>query len=253
MLKDFPLLLFKRRWILTTLLVIAASIVMIRLGLWQLDRLAAKRTFVAQSLAQIEGEALLISGDETSLDGRAMRHRRAFAEGEYDFANEIVVKNKSYQGQMGYHIVTPMRIDGSERAVLVDRGWIASADFDANAVGMPPEKPENTAAGRIAPPDFRPADAEIPEEAQLEWYRLDIEGVQAQLPYELLPFFIALTPTESSPTSPVPNPPEIVLDEGPHLAYAIQWFVFAAVVPLVYALQVRKIDAAKSEKRSENP
>jgi len=248
---DFPLLLFKRRWILTTLLVLAASVIMIRLGFWQIGRLEGKRAFVAQTLAQIEGEPLLISGDETDLDGRAMRHRLAVVQGEYDFDNEVIIKNKSYLGQTGYHILTPMRIAGSERGVLVDRGWISSIDYDPDMVGLTPESPENKAEGRIAPPDFRPADAKIPDEPRREWYRVDIEGIQNQLPYQLLPFFIALTPSETDQGSPFPNPPEIVLDEGPHLAYAIQWFVFAAVVPLVYAVQVRKIDGAKTEPRNE--
>ncbi len=249
---NFPLLLFKRRWILTTLFVLVASVVMIRLGFWQIDRLAGKRAFVAQSLAQIEAEPLLITGNETDLDARALRHRQATVQGQYDYENEVAVKNKSYQGRPGYHILTPMRIANSDRAVLVDRGWIANADFDPNTVGVAPENPENKVEGRIAPPDFRPEDAEIPDEPRLEWYRVDIEGIQAQTPYELLPFFIALTPSETGQESPIPNPPEIVLDEGPHLAYAIQWFVFAAVVPLVYAFQVRKMDAAKPEPRSES-
>jgi surfeit locus 1 family protein len=249
---NLPLLLFKRRWILTTLFVLVASVIMIRLGFWQIGRLEGKRAFVAQSLAQIEAEPLIITGDETDLDGRAIRHRPATAQGQYDFANEVALKNKSYMGRLGYHILTPMRIDGSERAVLVDRGWISSVDFDASEVGLAPEILENTAEGRIAPPDFRPKDAKVPAEPRLEWYRVDIEGIQSQMPYELLPFFIALTPSESDQRSPIPNPPEIVLDEGPHLAYAIQWFVFAAVVPLVYAFQVRKMDAAKSEPRSED-
>lgn len=250
--EHFPFLLFKRRWILTTLFVLVASVVMIRLGFWQIGRLEGKRAFVAQSLAQIEAEPLAITGEETDLDGRAARHRPAVVTGQYDFENEVALKNKSYQGQIGYHILTPMLIENSTRAVLVDRGWISGADFDPEMVGLAPDNPEDTAEGRIAPPDFRPKDAKIPDEPRLEWYRVDIEGVQNQVPYELLPFFIALTPSETDQGSPIPNPPEIVLDEGPHLAYAIQWFVFAAVVPIVYAFQVRKMDAAKTESRSES-
>jgi len=242
---NFPLLLIKRRWVLTTLLVLIASVVMIRLGFWQLGRLEGKRAFVAQSLSQIEAEPLLITGSETDLDAKASRHRPAVVQGQYDFDNEVILKNKAYQGRTGYHVLTPLRIDNSARAILVDRGWISSDDYDPDTPGSVPKNPLNTAEGRIAPADFRPESAEIPDEPRLEWYRVDIEGIQNQMPYELLPFFIALTPSEAHQDPPTPNPPEIVLDEGPHLAYAIQWFVFAAVVPIVYAFQVRKLDAAK--------
>lgn len=239
--------LFKRRWILTTILVLVAAAVMVRLGIWQLDRLAGKRAYIAASLAEINAEPLSITGDEIDLDAAAMRFRRATASGEYDFAREIVLKSQLFEGQPGYHLLTPLRIEGSERAVLVDRGWVAAESYAPDRLSEFREAVAQAVLGRIEPAPARPAGAESPVEPVLEWYRVDIPALQQQMPYELLPFYIALTADAAHTGFPRRNPPQIILDEGPHLGYAIQWFLFALVVPIVYAVQVYRMDRRESE------
>lgn len=241
--------LFKRRWILTTLLVLFAAAVMVRLGIWQLDRLAGKRAAIAQAQAALASPPIPITGaaddPSLSLDAQAYRDRAASAKGVYDFDHEILLKNKFYGNQPGYHLLTPLKIEGSERAVLVDRGWISLDDADKLAQFREPGV--QTISGRIEPEDARPAGAELPAAAEREWYRIDIAGVQEQTPYPLLPFYIALTPSDDFPGPPFRNPPEIIMDEGPHLGYAIQWFLFAIVVPIVYVFQVRKMDRSEAQ------
>ena len=51
-----------RRWIIATILVIAAMGVMIRLGIWQLDRLDGRRAFNARVLAQTSQPILFLDG-----------------------------------------------------------------------------------------------------------------------------------------------------------------------------------------------
>ncbi|NOX60743.1 MAG: SURF1 family protein [Chloroflexi bacterium] len=233
--------LFKRRWLPTTLLVIIASLVMIRLGFWQLDRLEQKRAYIVQVQAELDAPPIPLTGDETDLDARARRHRRAVVEGRYDFERQVIIKSKLYQRRPGYHLLTPFRIEGSERALLVDRGWIPAAE-DLTDLSRFDEPGVTRIEGRIQPEDRRPEAAQWPTEPQKEWYRIDIAGIQNQTPYPLLPFYLALTPTENDPELPHRNPPEIILDEGPHLGYAIQWFLFALIVPVVYAFQVRRMD-----------
>ncbi len=249
--------LFKRRWILTTLLVLFAAAVMIRLGIWQLDRLAGKRAAIAQAQAALASPPIPITGAEndpsSSLDAQAYRDRSASAKGAYDFDHEILLKNKFYGNQPGYHLLTPLRIEGSEGAVLVDRGWISLDDAAPEKLTRFHEPGAQTISGRIEPEDRRPDDAELPTAAEREWYRIDIAGVQKQTPYPLLPFYIALTPSEDFPGPPLRNPPEIIMDEGPHLGYAIQWFLFAIVVPIVYVFQVRKMERAEAQPDQASP
>ncbi len=239
--------LFKRRWILTSLLVLAASVVMVRLGFWQLDRLAGKRAYIASAQAALVAEPLQISGNETDLKAADYLNRPATVSGEYDFEHEVLLKNKFFGNQPGFHLLTPFRIAGSQRALLVDRGWIPLDEATSGDLNAFQEPAVQTISGRIEPEDLRPRQAESTVVTDNQWYRLDLAGIQAQMPYELLPFYVALTPSDDHTALPNRNPPEIILDEGPHLGYAIQWFLFALVVPVVYAVQVRRMDRAQDQ------
>ncbi|MCP4167645.1 MAG: SURF1 family protein [Chloroflexi bacterium] len=244
--------MFKRRWILTTLLVFFAAAVMIRLGFWQLDRLAQKRAYMAASLAEIEANPLTIRGDEIGLDAQTLRYRRAVVSGAYDFEREVLLKSQLYLDQPGFHVLTPFLIEGSDRAVLIDRGWIDPTTYEEQTgLAGVREAVEQTLEGRIEPEDNRPKNAEIPDQARQEWYRVDIAGFQNQLPYELLPFYIALTPSPAHTGVPTRNPPPIILDEEPHPGSSIQWFLFAIIVPIVYTIQVVRIDRKRVDEETD--
>jgi surfeit locus 1 family protein len=60
------------------------------------------------------------------------------------------------------------------------------------------------------------------------WRRLDLSAIRTRLPYAVLPVYIKQGPDSSLP--PFPRRSDApALDEGPHLSYAIQWFLFAAL------------------------
>src|SRR5512138_1615568 len=114
---------FSRRWWLATLLVIAGTLVLIRLGIWQLDRLAQRRAFNAQVITARSQTALDLNQDQPN-DLITMEWRPVQFVGKYDFENQVAVRNQYYMGQPGYHLLTPLL--SSWTAVLVDRGWIPS-------------------------------------------------------------------------------------------------------------------------------
>src|SRR5574341_165783 len=127
----FLLKLFSRRWWFTTLLVIAAVGLMIRLGIWQLDRLEQRQAFNAQVESARAG-AMLHLNQQQPADLEKMEWRAVQMTGEYDFAHQVAVRNQYYAGQYGYHLLTPLlshpsiakRSGQVGLAVLVDRGWI---------------------------------------------------------------------------------------------------------------------------------
>ena len=129
--------LFSRRYILTTLLALAAMAVMARLGVWQLDRREQRLARNADLVAKLEQPPLSLNeaagAAEWPLptDRDAVRNLPAMATGTFDFTNEILLVQQSYQGMPGGHVVAPLVLDGTGMAVLVDRGWIPAADAEA--------------------------------------------------------------------------------------------------------------------------
>ena len=117
------MILFSRRWFLTTVLVVVAAAVCARLGVWQLDRLKQRRAFNAHIYAVQAMKPLQLPADSSAEDLDGMEYRGAAATGTYDFARQVVIRNQYYSSEVGYHLVTPLVMKNGE-ALLVDRGWI---------------------------------------------------------------------------------------------------------------------------------
>ena len=113
---------FRGRWLLATLGVALLCALFLTLGAWQIQRLGQKRAANALILARMQEPPLTLSGQ--TLDPEQANLRRAVVRGTYDYSQEIVLRNRTHNEIPGVHVLVPLRIAGSEAAVLVDRGWI---------------------------------------------------------------------------------------------------------------------------------
>ena len=235
-LSERPRTIFNRRWWWTTLIVIVGIVVLARLGVWQLDRLQQRKTRNAEYLQQIANETLELNGQHFPDDPVVLRDRSAQATGEYDFAEQIILTQQNWQGRPGAHLITPLLISDSEFAVLVNRGWIPSADAEAGALSQYEQHGIQKISGAIQLSQTLSGDREtVVEGPQKNWYRIDVAAIQQQIPYELLPIFLLESPSENETAQlPYRLEPDIDLSDGPHLGYAIQWFLFAAVLAFGY-------------------
>jgi surfeit locus 1 family protein len=240
--------MFSRSWILATLFVLAGTAVCIRLGIWQLDRLEQRRAFNAQVMSMRAMEMLDLN-QSVPADISTMEWRAVTVIGEYDFENQVALRNQYNGDQYGYHLITPLIFDtpstGSGRTVvLVDRGWIPS---DGNSTPSDWRKYDEagrvTVTGQVRLGQEKPAfggvaDAEV---GHLDvWNNLDVNRIVAQSPYPMLPVFIQPNEVANDSTPPIPSQPEVELTEGPHFGYALQWFSFATILFFGYPFYLRK-------------
>ena len=238
--------MFSRKWIITTLLVLAGGAFCVRLGIWQLDRLEQRRAFNAHVENMWATEPLMLDG-RSSEDLTTMEYRAVTVSGRFDFENQVALRNRYFQNVYGYHLLTPLLLDDGS-AVLVDRGWIPADGNDSPAAWRVYDQPGSvTIQGQIrlgqAKPDLGgiPDPTLTPGQTRLDfWNIVNLERIQAQVPYPLLDVFIQpdVDPDDLEP--PVPYQPEIELTEGPHLGYAGQWFTFATILVLGYPFYLRK-------------
>lgn len=247
--------LISHRWWKTSLLVIAAVIVMIRLGLWQLDRLDQRRAFNARVEEQLAQSALEISEENLRADLYNMEYREAIVLGEYDHDRQVVLRNQDWQGRLGVHLLTPLIIQGSDQAIMVNRGWIPYEDFEAGKLSQFDENGLVEVNGVIrrsqtkprigGRADQIPAEGEPPLQA---WNWINVGGIAGQLPYELLPVYLQGSPEPSRDQMPYRTQLELDLNEGSHLGYAFQWFTFALILAIGYPIYV-----SREEKRLSTP
>jgi surfeit locus 1 family protein len=142
--------------------------------------------------------------------------RRVTATGTWDDRHQLFWRGQSFEGTPGVDFVTPLKLaDGS--AVLVDRGWAYAPDgYHVDSAFHPTDPPTVRGLALRAPRG-----------------RGDVDPTRLadSLGRPLLPFVIQALP-ESGQRAPqgLVRWPMAVLDDGPHLSYAIQWFSFSIII-----------------------
>lgn len=238
--------MFTRRWILATLLVVAGSAVCLRLGIWQLDRLAQRRAFNAHYLEASVSSTIMLDA-APKIDLTTMEYRTITVTGTYDPAHQVVLRNQFHDSQPGYSLLTPLVLsDGT--GILIDRGWIpAEGNTNPSDWHQYDQPDEVTVSGIIRLGQTQPELGGVPDpelaagQTRLDfWNLVNVERISRQIPYKLLPVFVQPEPDPSLTKPPYPSQPEIDLTEGPHMGYALQWFSFAALLFFGYPFFLRK-------------
>jgi cytochrome oxidase assembly protein ShyY1 len=219
---------FARRpaWIAGHLLAGTTVVLMVGLGLWQLDRLDARQArnelVVARAAAEPVdvGEAIDPGSAPDAVD--ELRFAAVTATGSYE--GESVVVRVTQDGLSGGRVFSPLVLDDGE-VVMVLRGFVAQQP-DGQVVAPDPPEGEVVVDGLAFPiRRLEPLTRQALDEASST-------GDGARLPV------VVQATTPDGPDLRVVPPPE--LGDGPHLSYAVQWFLFAGVVAVGYPLLLRR-------------
>ncbi len=216
---------------LALLAALAMAVLCVRLGFWQLSRLEQKR---AMNRARRQALEAPVMAWRPGMNTASFR-RRIQVTGSYDPIRQILLRGRSNGGMPGVEVLTPLRIEGSGAAVLVDRGWLPAAD---GATARPEDYPEpgvRRVVGFVEP--GAPAGAQprlrmarTAEGAMLLGAsRVVLDSLGRFFPYPLLGFTVRALPDSAASAMPVRAAPR-PLDEGLHLSYAVQWFSFAFII-----------------------
>ncbi|HVL98606.1 MAG TPA: SURF1 family protein [Egibacteraceae bacterium] len=233
--------LLSPKWLFGHGLVAVAVLGFVSLGFWQLDRheqRSARNALVAERM-QAPPADLAAVADKA---GEDLAYRRVRLSGRYLPAGEVLLTPRSWNGQPGHHVLTPLATDDGW-AVLVARGWVPFALDSPPVAEAAPPRGQVRVSGLVFPDEpatrFAPA---IPSEGELiRVSRVDVERLQRQIDVPLRPYYVQLAEQTPATVGELPrsaDPPE--LTAGNHLSYAVQWFLFAAVVALGYPALIRR-------------
>jgi surfeit locus 1 family protein len=198
--------------------------VCVRLGFWQVERLSERRGANQAALAARARPPVRLGGD---LPAGPPDERRAEARGVYDRTHEIVIRGQAQQGGPGVLVVTPLRLEGSDSAVLVLRGFVPAADaVRADLASL--DEPGTVEVRGLATPIPSGQGQPVEHAGRTTWARLDLAALRVRVPYPLLPVVLRQAPDSALPPLPRRLAPA-ELGDGPHLNYAIQWFLFGGM------------------------
>lgn len=205
---------------------IAFAAICVRLGFWQLSRLAERKQFNAELIARAETKPIDI--EALPGDTGVAHFTRVKIAGAYDYDHEITLTNRVRNGSPGVYIITPLKT-GGDTALLVNRGWVYAPD--GMTVDLERWREPATMTGDGFVETFRRGQGQAKSSSHAKAYRwLDREAVAQEFPYPIRPYFVVLIDDGGKTRENVPPrvsvPP---LDEGSHQNYAVQWFSFAAI------------------------
>ena len=225
-----------RFWVVTVASLLTVALTFY-LGQWQLGRASQKEVLQA-SLDQKSQVAPL---GNAQLAGLAVLHppalaalsdRRVDITGLWLAAQTLYLDNRPMNGRPGFWVMTPLQLSGTDKVVLVQRGWIARDFVDRSRLApVETSAQEVRLQGRMAPAPaklyaFKGADTGLIRQ------NLDIGVLAAETGLPLLPVLVLQTGPASEGLQREWAAPNTGIDK--HHGYAFQWFGLSALVLGLY-------------------
>ena len=203
------------------------------LGMWQITRGWEKRDRLNAYTGE-EGHAQYYEGMEL----RPFQQLRL--RGEFDSARQVLIDNMIVDSRNGHFVITPLRIDGSDRTLLVNRGWVAPGDdLPAQITVAESMRTVYGRVGQLPRAGMRMGD---PFESGGDWPRHAVlplaEEVGELLGEELAPFVLLLDAEQPDGFVRKWQPGE--MSASRHFGYAFQWFAMATMLSGLLAWNYRK-------------
>ncbi len=219
-----------------TLAVLVFAALCVRLGVWQWQRGARAQeewTRFARGADQVHE---LGQREVTSVP----LFQRVAVSGELDGARQFLLDNRSFRGRPGYEVLTPLKRVGGAAPLLVDRGWVPFTGTRAQLPDVALAAPACvTLTGRLAElPSPGLASGRAAPAAGGTWPTLTsfptLEQLAQAFGAPLAPRILLLDPQVSFGYAREWQPPGMAPLR--HFAYAIQWWCFAALALVIWAV-----------------
>jgi len=216
-------------------------VLFVKLGLWQAGKAELRSAEMARFSERSRLGPYALVG--AAVDTAQLQDAPVSVRGVFEPQAQFYVDNRQENGVPGVHVVTPLRIDGTDTRVLVNRGWVAWPGGSRKALPLV-ESPIGLVAleGIATVPVYKdfllmPAHAEALPRL---WPRLDVARFQGEQAYPVLPLVVLQTSQDAAPAlvRHWPAPEDRV---ARHQSYAYQWFGMALALLVFYgAASIRR-------------
>jgi len=227
--------------LLTTIAAVAGVVLTFFLGEWQIGRADYKQGL--QNRQDVLGREPAIRIGAASLAADDVLLRKVEVRGEFAPKYTVFVDNRLYQHQPGYHVATPLRIAGSDRYVVVNRGWVAAnRDRSMPVVDTPAGEQQVQGIAVAYSERFMELSTKVAEGNV--WQNLVFERYHQATGLELQPFVIQQQSAADDGLKREWSRPD--LGRNTHLAYAFQWYAMSLAILIYYLVtHVKRRPAAQ--------
>ena len=221
--------------LLPTLATLIMIPLMINLGMWQSNKADLKQA--KKDLFDQREKDAAISIGSTEIDLDTMRFRRVSVRGYFKPALQILLDNQVYKGQAGYHVITPLLISGSNKLILVNRGWVPVGEDRAVLPVIDTISSELEITGYLQDLTGKYFELSNTEQNngswQSVWQNLNVDRYKKLVKQELQPAIILLD-SDSKAGGYVREWPKPDYRIEVNRGYAIQWYLMSFALFIIY-------------------
>lgn len=220
-----------RFWIVTAATALTMAVTA-SMGFWQLDRAQQKLDLQARIQAQAQLDPWQTADLLGAADPLSAVHRPVRLQGEWQPEASVFLDNRQMHAKPGFFLVTPLRIKGSERAVLVQRGWVPRDFVDRSrlpTIASPAGMVE--IEGRLAPPPGQLYQLGEAGQGPIR-QNIDLPAFAKETGLALLP--VSVLQTTGPEDGLLRDWPVAALGVDKHHGYAFQWFGLCLLAGLLY-------------------
>jgi surfeit locus 1 family protein len=202
------------------------------LGNWQSGRAETKRALQARYDAAVHEAPIHVGG--SLLDRDSVLFRKLEVEGIFDDAHTILLDNRVMNGVAGYHVLTPLRINGSRLAILVNRGWVMAGRTRERVPAAPAPAGVVRLEGMAVDPHTRYVELAPTMPQGRVWQNLDFARYAATSGLGLQPVLLLQTSHTTDGLQRSWPRPDTGVDT--HVGYAFQWYSLAATLAVLWLI-----------------
>jgi cytochrome oxidase assembly protein ShyY1 len=232
--------LFSSKWLGYLLLAAIFATACVFLGRWQMDRRAETLAEINRVVSNYSAAPIPFADarDEFVHLDPEKEWTQVELKGRYDVTGQRIVRNRPLNGQPGYEVVVPFKLDSGE-TLVIDRGWLPIGNNNPGSPDSVPQPPsgEVTAIVRLKPGE--PQLQRGAPDGQLA--SIDLPTYSDELGYPLLTGAYGQLASESPAVADMPLPfPMPSTEEGTHLSYSLQWFAFGVLMFVGFGYAARQ-------------
>lgn len=224
---------FKLNWKITLFTLLLLPL-LVSLGFWQLHRAQEKQTI--QEEYQQQQALPPVDFDRAGMDEG--NFRRVRVTGKFVVDRYWLLENKIQNGRLGYHVIMPFDIDDraqEDKQIVVNRGWVEAKTYRDDLPDFSTPQDRVALTGMLVMPSSSPFIDE--SQSQLNGWphrllELDLDVMQQQSGRTL--FSKVLQLDADSPGALMVNWQPINMTPEKHRAYAVQWFVLALALVILF-------------------
>ncbi|GAC69457.1 SURF1 family cytochrome oxidase biogenesis protein [Gordonia soli] len=160
----------------------------------------------------------------------ATEWREVTVTGRYLPDDQVLVRLRSVEDQPAVEVLVPFAVNGSDRMVLVDRGYVRPQQGSTTPAVPTAPSDEVTITARIrAGEGTSPGRGAHSEDGVRAVYTIDPGVVGTMVGSRLDPYYLQLAADQPGSLGTIGLPQ---LDSGPYLSYGLQWLAFGIMAPL---------------------